>query len=66
MLKNVFVFLRIIQEKRIEGKLYKRLNPFNPLTYIFVAIAFIIAVIMFGIKGWRNEFNFFNEFQYKR
>jgi hypothetical protein len=52
--KDIFKFFGIIQEKQFkddEGYLYKkrRVNPFNPLSYIFIIILIVISVFLFGI-----------------
>lgn len=65
-LKKILLLLGIVQEKTIDGRLHKRLNPYNPLTYVVVAIAFIVSVILFGVVGWKKEVNLFNEFKYKK
>lgn len=66
MTKKILLFLWIVQEKTMDGRLHKRLNPYNPLTYVVVAIAFIVSVILFGVVGWKKEFNLFSEFKYKK
>lgn len=35
----------------------RRLNPYNPLTYIVMLIFLIVGVIMFGVVGLKNEVN---------
>lgn len=52
----------VIQTKEINDtfkrkKTLQRLNPFNPLTYIFILIALIVGIVMFGIVGIKNEIN---------
>jgi len=32
-----------------------RLNPFNPLSYLFAVLALIVALIMFGVVGMAKE-----------
>lgn len=52
----------VIQTKEINDtfkrkKTLKRLNPFNPLTYIFILIALIVGIVMFGIIGIKDQIN---------
>ena len=46
----------ILQEKLNENGFKRyRVNPYNPLSYIFLLWSFIIGLIMYGIKGLSNE-----------
>jgi len=54
--------LCIIQEKKFldefkHTRIKRRLNPYNPLTYIAIVMALIIGVFMFGFFGLKNEIN---------
>ena len=78
-MKKIFKFLFILQERKVNitltkkidrtethyYKTQKRLNPFNPLTYIVITIGFIVSVILFGIIGWKEEFNLHKELKWK-
>lgn len=64
-------FLFVLQEtKRIpkngfhERKM-KRLNPYNPLTYIVILLTFVIGIILFGLIGFWKEIDSENPFKYK-
>lgn len=53
----------VIQEKTVidsfkEKTIKRRLNPYNPITYIVIFLAFILAIIMFGVIGFVNEIDF--------
>jgi len=46
----------IIQEKINENGFKRhRVNPYNPLSYIFLVSSFIVGLIMFGVKGLSYE-----------
>lgn len=78
-MKKLFKFLLILQERKVNitltkkidrsethyYKTQKRLNPFNPLTYIVISVGFICAVIMFGVIGWKEEFEWHKELKWK-
>lgn len=67
-MRKILKFLMVIQEKG-DGKWTKykkkRLNPYNPLTYIVIVGAIILGVIMFGVVGLKNEMDFKNPFRYQ-
>jgi uncharacterized membrane protein len=59
----------VIQEKTVidsfkEKTIKRRLNPYNPITYIVIFLAFILAIIMFGVIGFVNEIDF-NDVKFK-
>jgi hypothetical protein len=61
-MRKLLIALKIIQEKKIKDPLgftYKqrRLNPYNPLTYLVIIYSFIIGLLMFGFIGFWNEVN---------
>lgn len=67
MIRKILKFLWIIQEKKHTDEFKrtyfkKRLNPFNPLTYITIFITFLIGFLMFGIIGFWQEVNRINPF----
>lgn len=37
-----------------------RMNPYNPLSYIFIVISLVVGLVLYGIigtfKGYRNPF----------
>ena len=72
-MKKVFIALKIIQEVSNEdrrkkglkplGKGYfeaNRVNPYNPLSYILIAILIPIVILLYGFVGlidkWENPF----------
>jgi hypothetical protein len=68
-MKKLLITLKIIQEKKIKdpfGFTYKkrRLNPYNPLTYVLIIYSFIIGLLMFGFVGFWNEVNW-DELKFK-
>lgn len=57
-MKDVFKDLKIIQEKKVpKGNLsgyftiYERLNPYNPLSYITLILAFVVSIVLYGLIG---------------
>jgi hypothetical protein len=67
-MKNILKALSIYQEKEFEQPLGKytkrRLNPLNPLTYLFIAIVFLIGLLKFGFVGIWKEMDTRNPFKY--
>jgi hypothetical protein len=69
-MKNIFIKIGIIQEKKftnIIGPSTKklRLNPLNPLTYLFIVISFLYGLLIFGFVGIWKEMDFRNPFKYQ-
>ena len=74
MVRKILRFLFILQEvsnSKREPKLgrgfstARRLNPFNPLSYIALLFIVIIGVLMFGFKGIFNEIDSKNPFKWE-
>jgi len=77
--RKVLKSLLIVQEKewdittrkKFGGKEYhykrihRRFNPFNPLTYVFLAIVIILGVILFGFVGFNKEVQMGNPFKFR-
>lgn len=66
---KLFIFLWIIQEKKRKDvfnrtRTEKRLNPFNPLSYITIIILLLTALLMFGIIGMWKEIDY-NDLKFK-
>ncbi len=40
----------------------KRLNPYNPLSYLIIILVFIIGILMFGFVGFWAHIDFKNPF----
>lgn len=62
LLYRILLTLFVIQEKTKYEQtvitkryvIYKRFNPYNPLTYILFLFPFVIGIIMFGFVGiWK-------------
>lgn len=56
--------LNVIQEK-IEGKRYRRINPWNPLSYITIVLTFVVGIVCFGVIGFWKELDIENPFKWK-
>lgn len=55
-MRKILTKIYILQEKRNKnGFLRHRLNPFNPLSYVYLFIAFISSLFYYGIRGLSNE-----------
>lgn len=72
-MRKLLKALWIIQERKNQ-KVYsnlnciyveKRMNPFNPLTYISIIIVFIVGFLMFGLVGFWNEVDLRNPFKWR-
>jgi hypothetical protein len=49
------VWVREHNGRVIHTRNQKRLNPYNPLTYIFILICYAIAILMYGFVGYKYE-----------
>jgi hypothetical protein len=59
-MRKFLIFIKVILVKRNErGYSEKRLNPYNPLTYVAIVIALLIAFILFGAIGMWKETDIF-------
>jgi hypothetical protein len=60
-MRKFLLSIGIIQTRKETTKhgtfTYKRLNPFNPLTYVLIVLTFIIGTSMFGFVGVWEEVN---------
>ncbi len=43
----------------------KRLNPYNPLSYILIVVVLFVALLLFGFIGIKNEVDFKNPFKWR-
>jgi len=56
----------VLQEKRgIKGRLIRRINPWNPISYIVVLLATLLGLIMFGFSGIKDQFDGTNPFKWQ-
>ncbi len=76
-MKKILKFLFILQEvsneqrhkdglKRLGRGYFKahRINPYNPVSYPFVLIVFIIGIVLFGVVGVWREIDCRNPFKW--
>jgi hypothetical protein len=68
--KKVLKALFVVQEKQEIDVLNRkhtkiRLNPFNPLTYLFMLGLVLVGIILFGIYGVFNEVDLKKPFNYR-
>ena len=72
MVRKIFKALFIVQYRKeeVNNKVIKfresrRLNPFNPLTYLVIVGAIISGLIMFGLVGFWEQVDLRNPFKWK-
>lgn len=60
--------INVIQERSKSGYRFnvksRRVNPYNPLSYIVLILGFIIGIVCFGIIGFWNEIDTDNPFKW--
>jgi hypothetical protein len=70
---RILKFLYITQEVSNKGRTVplgrgfrtaKRLNPYNPLSYIVALLFLVAAIIMFGVVGFAKEVDHSNPFKW--
>jgi len=72
MVRKILKILYIVQYKTVEvnnkyvrHRTLRRLNPFNPLTYLVSLGVIIVGIIMFGIVGFWEQVDFRNPFKWR-
>jgi hypothetical protein len=67
MIRKFLKAIGVLQEKRIKhGFKRKRLNPYNPLSYITIIVCVLIGIVLFGFVGITKEMDFSeNPFKYQ-
>ena len=71
MMRKFLKLLIVIQEKQKLNPLnynyhtVRRINPFNPLSYLTIVLVFLIGIILFGFVGIWKEIDLRNPFKYK-
>ena len=69
MIRKTLKILWIIQEQEHKdpfkrGYFKRRMNPFNPLTYISILIIVMVGFLMFGLVGFWKEVDLRNPFRW--
>ena len=73
MVRKILKFLFIIQEvpnAKREPKLgrghmtARRINPYNPLSYIALAVLLVVGILLYGIVGVWKEVDASNPFKW--
>lgn len=55
-MRKILTKIHVIQEKKNErGFIRHRLNPYNPLSYVYLVISFIAGLFYYGIRGLQDE-----------
>ena len=44
----------------------KRINPYNPLSYVTIVLVLIASIVMFGFYGFTKEIDLVNPFKWQR
>lgn len=63
--------IKVIQEKvtnkddRFRKRTWYRLNPYNPLSYITIVLTLLLAVVLFGVVGFKEQVDLKNPFKWK-
>lgn len=71
MIRKILKWIWVIQFKKTQPdnnfeRTYKRrLNPYNPLTYVVILTALSIGIILFGIVGIWRETDLKNDFKWR-
>lgn len=62
IMDKILLDLKIVQEKSVPtGKfdghyrVYSRLNPYNPLSYITLAISIVVYLVLYGVVGLHKD-----------
>ena len=61
-MRNLLLKLHIIQKNKTDKR--RRLNPWNPLSYLTIIITLIVGIIMFGFVGLWKEVDSVNPFKW--
>lgn len=69
MVRKILKWVFVIQERQVKNSLGKkrterRLNPYNPLTYLVVLSCLLIGIILFGVVGVWGQFNIKKDFKW--
>jgi uncharacterized membrane protein YjjP (DUF1212 family) len=68
VLKGLGIIQEIENREKRFGKGFskaRRLNPFNPLSYVALVIVFVIALLCFGFIGMWKEVDSKNPFKWQ-
>ncbi len=68
-MRRLLKWLWVIQKRSIIDPLgrrqtQRRLNPFNPLTYLVILVSLIVGLVLFGLVGLKDEVNW-DELKFK-
>ena len=54
---DFLIKIRVLQQRHVKGKIklldknYTRLNPYNPLTYLYMILDVLVCLFAFGFWG---------------
>lgn len=63
-MRKLLKTLWVIQESK-SNKVKRRLNPYNPLTYLTILITIIVGLLLFGFVGLWGEIDKKNPFKFQ-
>jgi hypothetical protein len=56
----------VIQEKKgLKGRRVRRINPWNPLSYLVTVMVLIIGILTFGFVGIKDQIDSANPFKWQ-
>lgn len=61
-MRKLLLKLHVIQINKTDKR--RRINPYNPLSYLVITITFIVGIIMFGFVGIWKEVDNNNPFKW--
>lgn len=67
LLKKLYIIQEVDNKDRGLGRGFstaERLNPYNPLSYIAVALIVVVGILMFGVVGFWKETDCRNPFKW--
>ena len=67
LLKKLYIIQEVTNKDRKLGKGFltaRRLNPYNPLSYVTICLVLVIGLVMFGVVGFWKEIDVKNPFKW--
>lgn len=65
LLKAIFVIQDIKSKHNGLSVNKKRINPYNPISYLVIVLFFIVGILMFGFVGFWKEVDGKNPFKWQ-
>ncbi len=61
-MRKMLIAIKVIS---VRNDKRKRLNPYNPLTYVTIICILIVSLLMFGFIGMWREIDYKNSFKWQ-